>query len=1118
MPNIFPTDVLYALLDARYMAIGVTSFATKALMDAALNYEAGFVAFVTNDTTPANNTTYRKTGASGTGSWVQSSMTAVEVNTKALSRQNLLVGSSLKNTRISLSGGAGAIEAYFQQQGSGVVGDMAYVTGASIPNNFYPGGFQALVRVGTRINLDISWAINQGVYSAFGGASGGVFIHCTDWNAISTSASVAMRQDNPSTTLGTFVGVAIPGTNWKFFSAKNFQVAGTAVLLKMGIYLNNTVGSAPVTCTVVNPAVVYGPSIDQLLYQSTLDTDIDALVTRATTVEGRATALEGRATALEGNVDPRNNRNLIPLSSLRKTAILLTDNYPPLTGEMYFQTNNGSGLLADLSLATGANVPDSLAPYAMKALVRVGCRVNFVAAQANIKQPLYASYGALSAGVFVHCTNWGALGVLTATAVQDNPSVSIGTFTYVSIPNTNWRYYSTANKAYASTASYIKFGVYCDNIAGSADVTCTIVNPAILFGKAIVPGFYSSDDDNFIENIEANVTTLQGQISTAQGQITTLQNATTFDPNFAINQNLALNPLFLKDTVGYTGVPTSYMRASGGANSVLAATEIVTKSTPFGTNQCLRISNYKDATYHSDLQLKQNIVVPLAYRGNAATVCNFVIHVYLETAYISVGDMYVNIFDINGTELTGFYVSKSSPATIPLNTWTPVVYSIPLTNVNIARINAGFRMNGDYNGTYPIHSNSYGYAAGFTVDFNRTNIKTFERGTQLIADEAAAAAVAAHVAATAGITPRTTVNNYDQWLDSRNNIAPLLPIGEIVCWGDSLTAAEYPGYLATRFTSPVRTVKNHGIGGETSIEILNRIKGHDANTAGITWTPGTIRLKTKRTVPPREILEAYRAQWGDFGIRVGEPKKVEFFNATGLIGTTRLQLKAAATVSGTRVTAASNPFVNGDEVYHLGTVPSGMYAGKVYYVRDQDSGGYSLAEYTGGAAISFGSGSVTTLGPFYYDWAYTSQDHTITTVTHTDKDCSNAILWMGANNIASTAQVKADIKAAFEHMKTFAKRVVVLTCIGNSTDIVGTGNYNSLTAINAWILEEYPNNCVDVYSYLRSKYNTGLPQDVTDYNNGITPGSLRIDAIHLTSAGYNHVADAVYAFLNTRGW
>lgn len=56
-----------------YGATGVIGFSTRALMDADLAHPAGFVAYVTNDPTPANNGTYLKSGISGSGAWGQSS-------------------------------------------------------------------------------------------------------------------------------------------------------------------------------------------------------------------------------------------------------------------------------------------------------------------------------------------------------------------------------------------------------------------------------------------------------------------------------------------------------------------------------------------------------------------------------------------------------------------------------------------------------------------------------------------------------------------------------------------------------------------------------------------------------------------------------------------------------------------------------------------------------------------------------------------------------------------------------------------------------------------------------------------------------------------------------------
>lgn len=69
---------------------GQIGFTTKALMDADLAHGVGTIAVVFEDTTPANNGTYLKVGASGTGSWDQVSsvtLTSVVADMAALSAE-----------------------------------------------------------------------------------------------------------------------------------------------------------------------------------------------------------------------------------------------------------------------------------------------------------------------------------------------------------------------------------------------------------------------------------------------------------------------------------------------------------------------------------------------------------------------------------------------------------------------------------------------------------------------------------------------------------------------------------------------------------------------------------------------------------------------------------------------------------------------------------------------------------------------------------------------------------------------------------------------------------------------------------------------------------------------
>lgn len=75
------TKITSAKVDITALQVGqnsaVVGYATKALLTADLTPADKAVAYVTNDPTPANNGTYRKSGASGAGSWVQSSFDRV---------------------------------------------------------------------------------------------------------------------------------------------------------------------------------------------------------------------------------------------------------------------------------------------------------------------------------------------------------------------------------------------------------------------------------------------------------------------------------------------------------------------------------------------------------------------------------------------------------------------------------------------------------------------------------------------------------------------------------------------------------------------------------------------------------------------------------------------------------------------------------------------------------------------------------------------------------------------------------------------------------------------------------------------------------------------------------
>lgn len=84
--------------------------------------------------------------------------------------------------------------------------------------------------------------------------------------------------------------------------------------------------------------------------------------------------------------------------------------------------------------------------------------------------------------------------------------------------------------------------------------------------------------------------------------------------------------------------------------------------------------------------------------------------------------------------------------------------------------------------------------------------------------------------------------------------------------------------------------------------------------------------------------------------------------------------------------------------------------------------------------------------------------------------------------------------------------------------MVGSGNYTTIMQLNADLLAAYPDNFVDLRAYIVSQYDADIAQDVIDYNNDITPTSLRVDDIHLNANGNSLAASYLYNWLESKGW
>lgn len=179
-----------------------------------------------------------------------------------------------------------------------------------------------------------------------------------------------------------------------------------------------------------------------------------------------------------------------------------------------------------------------------------------------------------------------------------------------------------------------------------------------------------------------------------------------------------------------------------------------------------------------------------------------------------------------------------------------------------------------------------------------------------------------------------------------------IPSARIVCWGDSLTGN--PGTYAEKLLTllPGRTVLNCGIGGDTSLQIADRLRGLTVTApfpAFAASTPaGTpVRIVASRTTHARVMNPATGSTRATHAATIANVSRVEFFNRGVKIGESSNPLSATVTsnraANPTRLLAAGHPFADGDVVHFpAGPLPSPLLVGKTYFVRAADSAGFSL--------------------------------------------------------------------------------------------------------------------------------------------------------------------------------
>ncbi len=130
------------------------------------------------------------------------------------------------------------------------------------------------------------------------------------------------------------------------------------------------------------------------------------------------------------------------------------------------------------------------------------------------------------------------------------------------------------------------------------------------------------------------------------------------------------------------------------------------------------------------------------------------------------------------------------------------------------------------------------------------------------------------------------------------------------------------------------------------------------------------------------------------------------------------------------------------------------------------------------------------------------------------------VFWYGGNNQAQPEQVKADIARSVASLAPGNDRFIVLPVVNQASpwERRGSAGYQVIVDLNRDLALAYPNNFLDIRSYLVNLYDPSSAVDVADFQDDVPPTSLRADGVHLNATGAMAVARRVLAFIAAKGW
>lgn len=153
-------------------------------------------------------------------------------------------------------------------------------------------------------------------------------------------------------------------------------------------------------------------------------------------------------------------------------------------------------------------------------------------------------------------------------------------------------------------------------------------------------------------------------------------------------------------------------------------------------------------------------------------------------------------------------------------------------------------------------------------------------------------------------------------------------------------------------------------------------------------------------------------------------------------------------------------------------------------------------------------------------------------------ECIN-IFWIARNNLNQTDLNFNNMVSMVEYVKNFGKQIAILADFNSASEPAGSAGYNQMMDINSRWQDKYPEfycqiGGVDIRENFINHANPASARDMADVEAGLTPSSLRYDALHpsqqisgnggsLTpelALDYGANVNAVFTcgFFNERGW